>query len=513
RGEAMASIAAIAQVELKTRKHADELGTRILIEGSQVKEQEPCQCSAGTSISVKNLFFNVPARRNFLKSDAVEMRHINDEFVRIALANPDLFFSLHHNGKELYHLPKGNMRQRIVGIFGNSSNKQLVKVAEDTDVVQFSGYVGKPDFARKTRGDQFLFVNNRFIKSHYLHHAIVSAYDESLPKGLYPFYVLYLDIDPARIDINVHPTKQEIKFDDERLIYNYLKVAIRHALAQQAVTPMLDFESNVNFASGFSSPSPTQKPTTNSGAKTNSGYTPPNQKENLANWKKLYEGLDEFDSSDQETLTVTTIGSQWSDNADSDMDKDATTAQQKKPYQIHNSYIVNQIKSGYVLIDQQAAHERILYERFLNAIKDKNGLSQKEMFPINIKTSIADAPILKELMPQINDMGFDLQEFGNHDFIIHGTPADMPKTDFQQLIDDLIHRYKENLETKISTSESIAKSMARNAATKKGKRLSEPEMIDLIDKLFACASPYTSPFGKKCFLTFELDDLAKQFGG
>ncbi|MFT4665280.1 MAG: DNA mismatch repair protein MutL [Polaribacter sp.] len=520
RGEAMASIAAIAQVELKTRKHADELGVRILMEGSEVKTQEACQCAAGTMISVKNLFFNVPARRNFLKSDAVEMRHITDEFQRVALANPDIFFSLHHNGNEIYHLQKGNSRQRIVGFFGNSSNKNLVKVEETTDVVTLNGYVGKPDFAKKTRGDQLLFVNNRFIKSHHLHHAIVSAFDESLQKGMHPFYVLYLDIDPSRIDINVHPTKQEIKFDDDRLIYNYLKVAIRHALAQQAVTPMLDFDQNVNFATGITGRSERKSkeggtPFTYKSSAGNDQPSYPNQAGNKANWKKLYDGLDEFDETETEgddnEPTVTTIESQWTDNAPIDDIEGSFSKGQKKPYQIHGSYIINQIKSGYVLINQQAAHERILYERYLSAIEDKKGVTQKEMFPINIKTSVADADIVKELLPQINSMGFDMQEFGKNDFVIHGTPADMPRLDHQQLIDTLIFQYKENLETNAPIAESIAKSMARTGAIKKGKYLTETEMKELIDQLFACSNPYANPFGKKCFLTFELDDLEKQF--
>ncbi|MFK7810294.1 MAG: DNA mismatch repair endonuclease MutL [Saprospiraceae bacterium] len=527
RGEAMASIAAIAQVELKTRKHADELGIRILIEGSEVVTQEPCQCAAGTTISVKNLFYNVPARRNFLKSDTVEMRHITDEFQRVALANPDLFFSLHHNGNELYHLPKGNARQRVVAMFGSSSNKSLVKVEENTDVVTFSGYVGKPDFAKKTRGDQFMFVNNRFIKNHHLHHAIVSAYDESLQKGMHPFYVLYLDIDPSRIDINVHPTKQEIKFDDDRLIYNYLKVAIRHALAHQAVTPMLDFDQNVNFASGFSSKR--NAPKTNSDGGTPYTYkssaannpTPvPNQASNKANWKKLYDGLEDFDKEDtapteKETPEggpqVTTIGSQWSDNSPLDDAEGSFSKEIKKPYQVHGSYIINQIKSGYVLIHQQAAHERILFERYLSIIKNKKGVSQKEMFPINIKTSIADAEIVKALLPEINAMGFDMQEFGQNDFVIHGTPADMPKLDHQQLVDTLVYQYKENLETNAPITESIAKSMARAGAIKKGKHMTEMEMREMIDQLFACSNPYASPFGKKCFLTFELEELERKF--
>ena len=220
RGEAMASIAAIAQVEMKTRKHNEDVGVRLTIEGSEIKSQEPCQCNAGTSLSIKNLFYNVPARRNFLKTTTVEMRHIIDEFQRVALANPDIFFSLHHNGTEVFHLPESNLRQRIVNMFGQNSNKKLVPVLEETDALRLEGFVGKPEFAKKTRGEQFFFVNKRFIKSGYLNHALMGAYEDVLSKDTYPLYVIFIEIDPARIDINVHPTKQEIKFDDERLVYN-----------------------------------------------------------------------------------------------------------------------------------------------------------------------------------------------------------------------------------------------------------------------------------------------------
>ncbi len=515
RGEALASIAAIAHVELKTRKHAEELGTRIVVEGSEVKTQEACQCAAGTTLSVKNLFFNVPARRNFLKSDTVEMRHINDEFTRIALANPDLFLSMHHNDKEVYHLPKGNPRQRIVGIFGNNANKHLVKVEETTDVVTFNGYVGKPEYARKSRGDQYLFVNNRFIKNHYLHHAIVGAYAESLPKGVHPFYVLYLDIDPARIDINVHPTKQEIKFDDDRLLYNYLKVAIRHALAQQAVTPTLDFDANVNFGTELpprpgrpSNPTPAHNKPSGKKAPTE---TNPNHASNKANWQKLYEGLDAFDNPDPQPLT---IESKWTDTPDPDSHRNETgsfSKPQKKPYQVHGCYIISQIKSGYVLINQQHAHERILYERFLQSMESKKGLSQKEMFPINVTATVADAEIVRQLLPQIKALGFDMEEFGKHDFVIHGTPANLPSLNHQELIDSLIDQYKQNLDPQADLSEKIAATLARSAAIKKGKPLTEAEMQELIDKLFACSNPYTSPSGKKCFLTYELSELEKVF--
>ncbi|MCB0633464.1 MAG: DNA mismatch repair endonuclease MutL, partial [Lewinella sp.] len=307
RGEAMASIAAVAQMEIRTRRRQDELGTRILIEGSEIKTQEACQCDAGTSISVKNLFFNIPVRRNFLKSNTVEMRHILDEFQRIALANPDIFFSLHHNNTEVFHLPPSNLRQRVVNVFGTPYNKRLVPVEEETDAMKLSGFISKPEFAKKTRGEQFFFVNQRFIKSAYLNHAVLTAYEDLLPSDTYPLYVVFIDIDPGKIDINVHPTKQEIKFEDDRLIYNYLKVAIRHSLGKYKVMPTLDFDQEGSFSSVRIKPiSPTRPATISTfklGERASSGKSggsrpdtddSPRQKSNLENWESLYEGLEEF---------------------------------------------------------------------------------------------------------------------------------------------------------------------------------------------------------------------------
>lgn len=520
RGEAMASIAAIAHVEMKSRRQSDELGVRLVVEGSEVKVQEACQCAAGTSISVKNLFYNVPARRNFLKSNSVEMRHILDEFQRVALAHPDLFFSLHHNANEVFHLPAGNLRQRIVGIFGNTWNKKLVPVNEETDILKITGFVGKPEFAKKTRGEQLFYVNQRFIKSGYLNHAIMGAYEDLLAKDAYPLYVVFLEIDPARIDINVHPTKQEIKFDDEKLVYNYLKVAIRHALGQYSITPTLDFDQEVNFSTY--KPNSENKPSQNFtrvGSKVNNveGFQKSSsnlEESNLKNWDKMYEGLDAFDQktdNDQEGEPLT-IESQWSEQ-DQEGISDFTKSQ-KKPYQIHGTYIVSQLKSGFLLIDQQAAHERILYERYIAALDQQESFTQKELFPKTITVSTADFEVLKSIGAQINALGFDLQEFGKDTFVIHGVPADLPPGyDEQKIIEDLLEQYKSNLDLKLGIHDNIAQSMARSAAIKKGQAMTPVEMQELIDQLFACSVPFKSPAGKNCFITFELEDLAKQFEG
>lgn len=519
RGEAMASIAAIAQVEMRSRRQADELGTRLVIEDSEVKVQESCQCAAGTNTSVKNLFYNVPARRNFLKSTSVEMRHILDEFQRVAIAQSDIFFSLHHNGNEVFHLPKGNLRQRLVAIFGNNCNKKLVPVSEETDVLKLEGYVGKPEFAKKTRGEQFLFVNQRFIKSNYLNHAIMSAYEELLNKENYPLYVIFLEMDPARIDINVHPTKQEIKFEDERIVYNYLKVAVRHALGQYSITPTLDFDQEASFTNsypGVKTPPPAEKTIDSIGG--GKGGSPSASKShsdrlessNLRNWKSVYEGLDSFD--EQEEKGAMTIESEWSESSPLDDASNSFSKQQKQAYQIHNSFIVSQIKSGYLLIDQQAAHERILYERFLAVLNEKENYTQKQLFPKTIEVSPAEVALMQDILPQINQLGFDIQDFGNNSFVIHGIPADLQGAkNEQQIIEKLLEQYKANLDLKLDLTENLARSMAKSSSIKRGQLLTVQEMQDLIDRLFACQVPYKSPTGRHCFITYNLEDLEKRF--
>lgn len=523
RGEALASIAAVAQVELRTRRASEELGTRILIEDSTVKVHEPFSGPAGSSLAVRNLFYNVPARRNFLKSDTVEMRHILDEFQRVAMAHPDLFFSLHHNDQEIFHLPPGNLRQRIVKIFGESLNKKLVPVLEETDVLRISGFVGKPDYFKKARGEQLFFVNKRFIKSNYLHHAVVAAYDDLLPSDTYPFYVLFLDIDPARIDINVHPTKQEIKFDDEKLVYHYLKVTVRHALGSNNITPTLDFEQEPAFT-GRPVPLPSLR---QESARTvgSSGNDENRHAENLRRWQQLYEGMN---TGGQEEASTTPPSGEtdelfaqpnsfevMSGAAGNFIDDESGSFSrvQKEPYQIHGHYIVNQIKSGFLLIDQQAASERILYERYLQALQQQAISTQKALFPKHLELPPADAALLRNILNEINDLGFDVAEFGGNTFIIHGYPATLPSGREEELLEKVLHQYKENLELELGVTDNLARSMARNAALRRGQILGAAEMQDLIDQLFACASPYHSPSGRKCFITIEIDELNKRFSG
>ena len=499
RGEALASIASIAQVEVKTKLWEEELGTRIVIEGFEFKSQEPCQCPNGTTISVKNLFYNVPARRNFLRSDSVELRHIIDEFQRIALAHPGIFFSLHHNSVEIFHLKKANLRQRIIHLFGNNYNEKLVPAEEKTSVSNIYGFIGKPDSAKKTRGEQFFFVNNRFIRSQYLHHAVMSVYQDLIPDNSFPLYVLFIDIDPKRIDVNVHPTKQEIKFDDERIIYTFIHAAVRHALAQYSITPTLDFEQDPTFANLPSFYKKQSDPEKNPAYKTlesKMNEIPAFPRTFLKTEKTDGEKFGPFQKE------VRTPGLVWEETNDH-------TA---PAFQLHLQYIVTQIKSGFVVIDQQAAHERILYEKYLTRLHEKKHHTQQQLFPKTLQFSSADAAILNEILPDINHLGFDIQPFGKDSFVVHGIPAEFESVHEQQVIEDLIEQFKEDRQSmKVNRLDVIAATFAKSNAIRWGQQLNEKSMHSLIDELFACKTPYLSPAGTPVFITFTLEDLSKQF--
>ena len=508
RGEALASIAAIAQVELKTKTVKNELGTRILIEGSEIKTQEACQCPKGTSISIKNLFYNVPARRNFLKANSTEMRHIVEEFTRIAISNPKVFFTLHHNGNELYHLPKANLRQRIVKLFGNKVNQKLVPIDEETEILKMDGFIGKPEFANQSRGEQFFFVNDRFIKSSYLNHALMGAYEGLVKEKTYPLYVIFIDIDPKLIDVNVHPTKQEIKFEDERLLYNFLKVSVRHALGQYNITPTLDFDQAPGISSAIGNASAGSFGAGNQSSGSRMPNTGGLKSSNLQNWEKLYQGLDGVQVPSQtDAQQPMTFQSKFSEE-----ENEEQGPQQKAPYQIHNKYIVSPIKSGFLLIDQQAAHERILYEQFLSNLENQKQHTQVQLFPTNINVNETDVDLLKEMIPEINKMGFDLQEFGSNSFVMQGLPAECDQGfNVEKMIMELLDQAKMNLDFKTNIKESIAATLARNTAIKKGTAMDIGEINTLIDRLFACELPFKDPFGRKCFITFNLEELDKKF--
>lgn len=525
RGEAMASIAAIAQVELKTRRHEDELGTCILIEGSDVVSQQACSAAPGTSISVKNLFYNTPARRNFLKSDPVEMRHIIDEFQRIALANPDIFFTMHHNGQEILHASAGTLKQRIVYLFGNNYNQRLVPVEEDTSIIKLRGYVGKPEFAKKTRGEQFFFVNNRFIKDPYLNHAVLTAFEELLPDESYPLYVLFIEIDPSKIDINVHPTKTEIKYQDEKSIYAIIRSAVKRSLGKYNITPTLDFDQE-NSIGHLITEKPTEQivqPTIsfnpNFNPFANEPQTPKTERSSSAsytreesdhrrtpipqNWDTLYEIARKESDVQQELHAEVTIPVQ---------EQEVSKSSERQLFQIHNRYILSQIKSGFMLINQQAAHERILYERFLQQLDNHSGTSQQSLFPQTVTLNGSDFELLKELLPDVRGLGFDIREFGKNTVVVEGIPADLSNVAEHALLEHLLEGFKNNLVIlKLDKRDNLARSLARNGAIKAGTKLSLEEMNLLIDQLFACQMPNLALNGKPVISTFTMNELAERF--
>lgn len=519
RGEALASIAAIAQVELKTRQTGEQLGTCIEIEGMKVLKQEPCQTPEGTSIAMKNLFFNVPARRNFLKSDAVELKNIIEEFQRVALAYPKVGFQLFNNDNEVYHLKSGNLKQRIIALFGDNYAQKIVPVEEKSYALHVYGFVGKPEFSKKTRGEQFIFVNNRFIKSAYLNHAVSTAFNEMIPPGSFPFYVLFMDIDPSKIDINVHPAKHEIKFEDEKLVYTFVNLGVKHALGAYSVSPSLDFnqEHHLNSNNTFTEQPRTwleitQHATTTRDAKKfapPSNFQPLTKREegNVKNWQTLYDTVGKADTGNtsDDAKAGTTDTRQMATEQESY--KEAVP-----PHQIQRRYIVSQIKSGFILIDQQAAHERIMYERYLRMLEKNRNESQRNLFPQSLDLNAADAQILLQILPEINSLGFDIQEFGKNSFVIHGFPADIVQENEKKIVEEMIEQYKMNVQvTKLSKRENLAKSLAYSSSIKAGKKLSVEEMKTLIDELFACENAFSAPNGRFTFITIGNDELEKRF--
>jgi DNA mismatch repair protein MutL len=518
RGEALASIAAIAQVELKTKRIGDEVGVKIEIEGSELKSQEACNAPEGTSISIKNLFYNVPARRNFLKTDSVELRHIIDEFQRVAIPNPEVAFSLHHNNSEIFNLTAGNLKQRLMGIFGNSYNSRLVPVEEDTDIVKIKGFVIKPEFAKKTRGEQFFFLNKRFIKNAYLHHAVQAAFDQLLPNDSFASYFLMLDVNPKTIDINIHPTKTEVKFEDEKAIYAFLRSTVKKSLGQFNIAPSLDFDQEAHLYNMPLKPidgiikQPTIKvdPTYNPFKVEKPDFsknTTDRELSNKSNWEKMYSR-----HTDNQQYFELKQDEAQQQSIDADWDNELHESNKKITYQLHNRYILSHIKTGFMVIDQQGAHERILYERILASFEKQKSATQQELFPKAIELNAADFALVKELRDDILAIGFDISEFGKNTFVIHGVPADTAQHDSVQLLEGLIENYKQNMmELKSDKRENLARSMAFNTAIKSGKVLTQEEMNNLIDELFACKMPYSTPTGKPTITTFSLEDLDKRF--
>ncbi|CAM3371138.1 DNA mismatch repair protein MutL [Flavobacterium longum] len=530
RGEALASIAAIAHVELKTRQAQDELGQCIVIEGSKFISEEMAVVPKGTSFAIKNLFFNIPARRNFLKSDVVELRHIIDEFQRVAMAHPAIHFQLYHNNSEVFNLPSQNLRQRISGIFGGKTNEKLVPISEETDIVTIQGFVTKPEFAKKTRGEQFFFVNNRFIKSGYLHHAIMSAYEGLLKDGCQPGYFIYLSVPPQSIDINIHPTKTEIKFDDEHALYAYLRSSVKHSLGQFNVAPVLDFERDANLDTPYDYQyKQAVLPTVEvDGAFNPFGDTKPSktytgQKKADAAWESLYVGLkQDTDAVFADTLVADPSANEWQQMSGMKFESEAVTsslfesqdesASVSKTYQLHKKYIVSFIKSGMVIIDQQRAHQRVLYEGFLTSMTVHQAASQQLLFPLELYFSSVELALLEELRPSLVSAGFVFGEAFEDRIVVSGVPVNVTGSEVSIVIEELLADLQQGIPgNSFSQSDSIAKSMARSLAVKTGTYLTETEQENLLDGLFACKEPDVSPFGKPTFLTMRVEDLDKKF--
>ncbi len=497
RGEALASIAAISHVEIKTRRQGDELGTIIEIEGNEIKNQQPAGTAVGTSILIKNLFYNVPARRNFLKSNSIEARHINDEFERIAYGNPEIFFSLHQNGLEIFRLPASNLRQRIVNINGSQYNERLVPVNENTSILSINGFIGKPEFSKKNRGEQFFFVNKRFIKDGYLNHAVTNAFQELLPNNSFPSYWLYIDIEPSRIDVNIHPTKTEIKFEDERSVYAIVRAAVKRSLGQYSLTPTIDFESEKTFDIPHSMRyQAVQKP----GITVNTDFNPFRQEKSISTsgWQKLYEASSkppthpEFEN---QNFSAILNSEEKNENA----------------FQI-GPYIISKIKEGLLVVDAVAAHERILYQKFSKQLENGKPLSQQSLFPQTITFSPSDFQLIKEIESDIRMLGFDLQEFGQNTYAIQGIPTEIDKGNEKEILESIIEQFKHN-STELSTGlrENILCSMSRSIAIRKNSVLSNQEMKTILHELQFCEKSEHGLNGKPCMILLKTGDLADRF--
>lgn len=512
RGEALASIAAIAQVELKTRRNEDEVGTSVIIEGADFISQENCVCNKGTSIAIRNLFYNVPARRNFLKSNPVETRHIVEEFTRVALAHPEIAFSLHHNEMQVFDLRKGNLRQRIAAIFGATYNERLVPVEEDTTIVKLSGFVCKPEFAKKNRGEQYFFVNNRFIKDGYLHHAVGAAFENMISKDSYPSYFINLQIDPSHIDVNIHPTKTEIKFVDEKSVYAIMRAAVKRALGKFSVTPSLDFDQERSFDIPLEKLDtlpvhPTIKvnpnynpfkPETLESSTTAKAWNPVLQRQRTQHWHQLYKDLEKAEPFQTENTSLQL--------------PEISGLEEISFFQLQLQMIVVIYDKGLLLIDQQLAHEQILYEQNLHNLIHKPAAAQQQLFPQTLEFTPEDAMLLKELQPDLRYMGFDINEFGMNAFVLHGAPAEVQSGEVKKLLQQMMDQYKHNRDMMhLETRNNLALSYARSVVMKKDTPLSQREMKHLVTELMNCENPFLNYSGKNILIQITSQELLARF--
>ena len=507
RGEALASIAAIAQVELKTRRKEDEVGVKIVNEGSVVKEQTLVPMQPGTTFTVKNLFYNVPARRNFLKSPQAEMRHIVEEFTRVTLMNPEIGFTLTSDSKEVYHLYPGNLKQRIMGLFGNNYEEKLLPVRQEAERVRIEGYIVKAEYAKKTRGEQYFFVNKRFIKHAYLHHAIENAFMEMIPKDSFPGYFLNIEVDPSDIDINIHPTKTEVNFLDVKLVYAILHAAVRKAIGQHNLSPMIDFDESADLNNDFGKAMSMSTPLAIPNIPIDPNYNPfrkesapreshwegsyqPQRKESVGDWRLLYGERTDLPTESFEQKEETQPKCQY--------------------LQANQSYIVTAVKSGLIVIDQNLAHTRILFEKYLKELENHDGASQQELFPQALSLNVNDASLLKEMLPELENLGFVLEQANPTTFMINGTPSDAAGCDAVALLEQILDNYKINrTDLQLDRKLNLAKTMATQLSIKAQTKLSEVEMQNLVDQLFACNVAEIAPNGKKIYVILNMEDIFK----
>lgn len=550
RGEALASVAAVAQVELKSKTADAAHGICIEVENSKIIHEEPVAMNTGTSIAMKNLFFNIPARRNFLKSNSAEMRHIIDEFIRVALAFPGIFFSLTNNGQEMFHLETGTLKQRIIQLLGNQYNAKVVTVQEKTDYMNIYGFVGKPATAKKTRGDQYFFVNNRFIKSGYLNHAVMNAFQELLPADSFPMYVLFIDLDPSEVDINVHPTKQEIKFTDEKIVYAFVQAAIKHALAQFSVTPTLEFDLDPNiqqldavakpFTEEQQSVASASSLAQNFSQKHQAHFIQPRTDKPEKNWQSFFTGAGSDTGSGKSsnfpdfpgTSSDNPTGEKFESLLDQLKKNSTDSFEYEQPatfsyartglalelnesnpcIQIQGGHILASTNRGFIVVHQHYAHERVLYERFQSSSAEHPIPVQQSLFPLTLHLSIQDAVLLEELIGDLLPLGYKIEPFGQQTFLIQGSPADVEEGNAKLIIEQVIEQFKHsNTEYKLSNREKLLRTLAKQQAIKAGTYLSDAEMKQLVQDLFNCNQPNVTSGGNPTYIEFKTDYISQMF--
>lgn len=517
RGEAMASIAAIATVEMKTKKSDNELGLHIRISGSKLETQEPVSCQNGTNISVKNLFFNVPARRKFLKSNSTELKHIMEEFQHIALGFPEIEMKLVHNDVEIYNLPPSKIHNRIINILGKSASQNLIPIESETSMAKIIGYVGKPEHARKTPGEQFFFVNKRFMKHPYFYRAVIKAYENILQPGLLPSFFIYFDVNPESIDINIHPTKTEIKFENEKALWPIVQATVKEGLGKFNIAPSIDFNQETAFDIPIMRKGETVEPPqikinpsynpfdTKSTPATSTSYNKPKQ-QSTSNWEQLYQGF-EKQKNDQFSTEITQQTQPIQHTIQSEPKNETG-----RFFQIKGKYILTAVKSGLMLIDQKRAHQRIIFDEYIYKTGSQSGVGQKLLYPHKVELDAVDSSLFNSLLPEINRLGFEVEDFGKNTFVINSVPAEFPDTDAGEWVTQIIDSVKNNeKDFTEAIRENIVKSLAKFLSIPYGKVLSQEEMAHINDKLFVSQMPNLTPDGKTIISIIAMDDLEKKF--